>query len=223
MRDLNDMIPAFQLPHLISSFRILEWKNRSFPQLSRSTSITIMRQSSLFLKNGSKICPRIPTFPSFVSHKRLEIIGFPAFPGTISQAFPAFLYLSKTFLAFPEIPSLSIPSLSIPSYPIFFSSTYKTFNMFKDIKVGKLGIPENSHLTQLFPSLSCKGGCVKRNYDRHSIHQHQCMIDPKGKHSFIHSLTGGNIHLIISMDHSVSIVTALPSISVKTKTYQFYH
>ena len=102
-----------------------------------------MRQSSLFLKNGSKICPRIPTFLSFVSHKLLEIIGFPAFLGTSSQAFPAFLYLSKTFPAFPEI-----PSLSIPSYPIFPSSyTYKNFNTFKNLEVGKLGIP--SHVRAL--------------------------------------------------------------------------
>ena len=108
-------------------------KNAAFPSFPRSTSITIMRQSSLFLKNGSKICLRIPTFPSFVSHERLEIIGFPAFPGISSQAFPAFLYLSKTFPAFSEI-----PSLSIPSYPIFPSSAYKNFNIFKNLKVGNL-------------------------------------------------------------------------------------
>ena len=121
-------------------------KNAAFPSFPRSTSITIM--SSLLLKNGSKICPRIPTFPSFVSHELLEIIGFPAFPGTSSQAFPAFLYLSKTFPAFPEL-----PSLSIPSYPIFPRSAYKNFNIFKNLKVGNLGIPGNSHLTQFFSQL----------------------------------------------------------------------
>ena len=134
-------------------------KNAAFPNFPRSTSITIMRQSSLFLKSDSKICARIPTFPSFVSHELLEMIGFPAFPGTSSQAFPAFpgtssqafpafLYQSKTFPAFPEI-----PILSIPSYPIFPSSTYKNFNIFKNLKVGKLGLPRNSHLTQLFSQL----------------------------------------------------------------------
>ena len=145
MRDLNDMIPAFQLPHLIQFLDSGMEKNVAFPSFPRSTSITIMRQSSLFLKSESKICPRVPTFPSFVSHELLEII---AFPGTSSQAFPAFLYQSKTFPAFPEI-----PSLSIPSYPIFPSSTYKNFNIFKNLKVGKLGIPGNSHLTQLFSQL----------------------------------------------------------------------
>ena len=139
-------IPASSVT--LSSFWILEWKNAAFTSFPRSTSIIIMRQSSLFLKSESKICPRIPTFPSFVSHKLLEIIGFPAFPGTSSQAFPAFLYQSKTFPAFPEI-----PILSIPSYPIFPSSTYKNFNIFKNLKVGKLGLPRNSHFTQLFSQL----------------------------------------------------------------------
>ena len=142
------MTPAFQLPHLIQFLDSGMEKNAAFPSFPRSTSITIMRQSSLFLKNGSKICPRIPTFPSFVSYERLEITGFPAFPRTSFQAFPAFLYLSKTFPAFPEI-----PSFSIPSYLIFPSFTYKNFNIFKNLKVGKLGIPGNSRLTQLFSQL----------------------------------------------------------------------
>ena len=145
MRDLNDMTPAFQLPHLIQLLDSGMEKKAAFPSFPRSTSITIMRQSSLFLKSESKICPRVP---SFVSHELLEIIGFPAFPGTSSQAFPAFLYQSKTFPAFPEI-----PSLSIPSYPIFPSSTYKNYDIFKNLNVGKLGIPGNSHLTQLFSQL----------------------------------------------------------------------
>ena len=139
MRD--DMTPAFQLPHLIQFLDSGMEKNAAFPSFPRSTSITIMRQSSLFLKSESNICSRIPTFPSFVSHELLAIIGFPAFPGTSSQAFPAFLYQSKTFPAFPEIPNLSIPRC-----PIFPSSTYKNFNIFKN--------PGNSHLTQLFSPAS---------------------------------------------------------------------
>ena len=148
MRDLNDMTHAFQLPHLIQFLDSGMEKNAAFPSFPRSTSIIIMRQSSLFLKSESKICPRVPTFHSFGSHELLEITGFPAFPGTSSQSFPAFLYQSKTFPAFPEI-----PSLSIPSYAIFPSSTYKNYNIFKNLKVGKLGIPGNSHLTQLFSQL----------------------------------------------------------------------
>ena len=156
MRDLNDMTPAFQFPHLIQFLD--SGKNAAFPSFPRSTSFTIMRPSSLFLKSESKICPRIPMFPSFVSHELLEIIGFPAFPGTSSQAFPAFLYQSRTFPAFPEN-----PSSSIPSYPIFPRSTYKNFNIFKNLKVGKLGLPGNSHLTQLFPSFSCKGNIENKS------------------------------------------------------------
>ena len=81
-------------------------------------------------------------------------------------------------------------------------------------------------------------GHVKENYDGIKIHQDQCTIDTKGKHSFIHSfihsvihslihsfiqsfINRGNIHLIISMDHSVSIVTVLPSISVKLRLANF--
>ena len=143
------MTPAFQLPHFIQFLDSGMEKMQLSPAFpGRSTSITITRQSSLFLKSESKICPRVPTFPRFLSHELLEIIGFPAFPGTSSQAFPAFLYQSKTFPAFPKI-----PSLSIPSYPIFPSSTYKYYNIFKNLKVGKLGIPGNSHLTQLFSHL----------------------------------------------------------------------
>ena len=69
MRDLNDMTPAFQLPQLIQFLDSGMEKNAAFPSFPRSTSITIMRQSSLFLTSESKICPRIPTFPSFVSHE----------------------------------------------------------------------------------------------------------------------------------------------------------
>ena len=133
----NDMILTFQFPHLI------QFLDSAFLSFLRSTSITNIRQSSFCLKKESKLCPRIRIFPSFVSQERLEIISFPAFP--------AFLYLSQTFLAFPEN-----PSLSIPSYPSFPSCTYKNFNIFKNLKVRKLGIPGNSHFTQLFSSFSCK-------------------------------------------------------------------
>ena len=83
MRDLNDMTLAFQLPHLIQ-FLDSGMENAAFPSFPRSTSIIIIRQSSLFMWSESKTCPRIPTFPSFLSHDLLEIIGFPAFPGTSS-------------------------------------------------------------------------------------------------------------------------------------------
>ena len=63
---------------------------------------------------------------------------------------------------------------------------------------------------------------MKENYDRHCIHQHQCMIDTKGKHSFIHSLTGK-----YSFDNKYGYLSFQSllhfHLGSKTKTYQFYH
>ena len=96
MRDLNDMIPAFQLPHVIQFFGFWNGKKCSFPQLSQEYLNHYYEtiETSLFLKNGSKICPRIPIFPNFVSHELLEIIGFPTFLGE-SQFHSIITYLCQ--------------------------------------------------------------------------------------------------------------------------------
>ena len=129
----------------LSSSWILEWKKMQLSQEYLNhhyeTKFTFSEEWVKDLSQNSHIS-RLCISRTFGNN------WFTSFPGTSSQAFPAFLYLSKTFPAFPES-----PSLSIPSYPIFPSSTYKNFNIFKNLKVGNLGIPGNSHLTQLFSQL----------------------------------------------------------------------